>query len=294
METFVEIFKAILIGIVQGITEWLPISSTGHMILLNDLVHLNVSDAFWEMFEVVIQLGSILAVVVLYFSRLWPFAMKKNIEGGDLLCGIGSVGIKRQTMVLWLHVLVAAVPAGVVGVLFGDWFDAHFYNPVCVALALIVYGVLFIVVERLHRGKTFKMNAVSDIGYGTALGIGVFQMLSLIPGTSRSGSTILGASVLSVSRPAAAEFSFFLAVPVMLGASLLKGLKFAGKVASGAEVFGGYEALILAVGCVVAFVVSLAAIRFLMDFVKKHSFAAFGVYRIALGVLVLLLRVFVK
>lgn len=294
MATVIEFLKAILIGIVQGITEWLPISSTGHMILLNDLVHLNVSDAFWEMFEVVIQLGSILAVVVLYFSRLWPFAMKKNIAGGDLLCGVGSVGIKRQTMVLWLHVLIAAVPAGVVGVLFNDWFDAHFYNPVCVSLALVVYGVLFIVVERLHRGKTFRMNAVSDIGCGTALGIGAFQMLSLIPGTSRSGSTILGASMLSVSRPAAAEFSFFLAVPVMLGASLLKGMKFAGKVASGAEVFGGYEAMILAVGCVVAFVVSLAAIRFLMDFVKKHSFAAFGIYRIVLGVLVLLLQVFVR
>lgn len=294
MATAIEFLKAILIGIVQGITEWLPISSTGHMILLNDLVHLNVSDAFWEMFEVVIQLGSILAVVVLYFSRLWPFAMKKNIAGGDLLCGVGSVGIKRQTMVLWLHVLIAAVPAGVVGVLFNDWFDAHFYNPVCVSLALVVYGVLFIVAERLHRGKTFRMNAVSDIGCGTALGIGVFQMLSLIPGTSRSGSTILGASMLSVSRPAAAEFSFFLAVPVMLGASLLKGMKFAGKVASGAEVFGGYEAMILAVGCVVAFVVSLAAIRFLMDFVKKHSFAAFGIYRIVLGVLVLLLQVFVR
>ena len=294
METVIEFLKAILIGIVQGITEWLPISSTGHMILLNDLVHLNVSDAFWEMFEVVIQLGSILAVVVLYFSRLWPFAMKKNIAGGDLLCGVGSVGIKRQTMVLWLHVLIAAVPAGVVGVLFNDWFDAHFYNPVCVSLALVIYGVLFIVVERLHRGKTFRMNAVSDIGCGTALGIGAFQMLSLIPGTSRSGSTILGASMLSVSRPAAAEFSFFLAVPVMLGASLLKGMKFAGKVASGAEVFGGYEAMILAVGCVVAFVVSLAAIRFLMDFVKKHSFAAFGIYRIVLGVLVLLLQVFVR
>ena len=294
MATAIEFLKAILIGIVQGITEWLPISSTGHMILLNDLVHLNVSDAFWEMFEVVIQLGSSLAVVVLYFSRLWPFAMKKNIAGGDLLCGVGSVGIKRQTMVLWLHVLIAAVPAGVVGVLFNDWFDAHFYNPVCVSLALVVYGVLFIVVERLHRGKTFRMNAVSDIGCGTALGIGAFQMLSLIPGTSRSGSTILGASMLSVSRPAAAEFSFFLAVPVMLGASLLKGMKFAGKVASGAEVFGGYEAMILAVGCVVAFVVSLAAIRFLMDFVKKHSFAAFGIYRIVLGVLVLLLQVFVR
>lgn len=294
MATAIEFLKAILIGIVQGITEWLPISSTGHMILLNDLVHLNVSDAFWEMFEVVIQLGSILAVVVLYFSRLWPFAMKKNIGGGDLLCGIGKVGIKRHTMVLWLHVLIAAVPAGVVGVLFNDWFDAHFYNPVCVSVSLIVYGVLFIVVEQLHRGKTFKMNAVEDIGYGTAFGVGVFQMLSLVPGTSRSGSTILGASILSVSRPAAAEFSFFLAVPVMLGASLLKGMKFAGKVASGAEVFGGYEAMILAVGCIVAFVVSLAAIRFLMDFVKKHSFTAFGIYRIVLGVLVLLLRVFVK
>ena len=294
MATAIEFLKAILIGIVQGITEWLPISSTGHMILLNDLVHLNVSDAFWEMFEVVIQLGSILAVVVLYFSRLWPFAMKKNIGGGDLLCGIGKVGIKRHTMVLWLHVLIAAVPAGVVGVLFNDWFDAHFYNPVCVSVSLIVYGVLFIVVERLHRGKTFKMNAVEDIGYGTAFGVGVFQMLSLVPGTSRSGSTILGASILSVSRPAAAEFSFFLAVPVMLGASLLKGMKFAGKVAAGAEVFGGYEAMSLAVGCIVAFVVSLAAIRFLMDFVKKHSFTAFGIYRIVLGVLVLLLRVFVK
>ena len=294
MATAIEFLKAILIGIVQGITEWLPISSTGHMILLNDLVHLNVSDAFWEMFEVVIQLGSILAVVVLYFSRLWPFAMKKNIGGGDLLCGIGKVGIKRHTMVLWLHVLIAAVPAGVVGVLFNDWFDAHFYNPGCVSVSLIVYGVLFIVVERLHRGKTFKMNAVEDIGYGTAFGVGVFQMLSLVPGTSRSGSTILGASILSVSRPAAAEFSFFLAVPVMLGASLLKGMKFAGKVAAGAEVFGGYEAMILAVGCIVAFVVSLAAIRFLMDFVKKHSFTAFGIYRIVLGVFVLLLRVFVK
>ena len=294
METFAEILKAILIGIVQGITEWLPISSTGHMILLNDLVHLRVSDAFWEMFEVVIQLGSILAVVVLYFTRLWPFAKKKNIDGGDLLFALGGVGVKRQTMVLWLHVLVAAVPAGIVGVLFGDWFDAHFYNPLCVAIALIVYGVLFIVVERAHRGKAFRMNAVGDIGYGTALGIGAFQMLSLIPGTSRSGSTILGASVLSVSRPAAAEFSFFLAVPVMLGASLLKGVKFAGLVADGVEVFGGYEAMILAVGCIVAFAVSLAAIRFLVDFVKKHSFAAFGVYRILLGVLVLVLQVFVR
>ena len=283
MATAIEFLKAILIGIVQGITEWLPISSTGHMILLNDLVHLNVSDAFWEMFEVVIQLGSILAVVVLYFSRLWPFAMKKNIGGGDLLCGIGKVGIKRHTMVLWLHVLIAAVPAGVVGVLFNDWFDAHFYNPVCVSVSLIVYGVLFIVVERLHRGKTFKMNAVEDIGYGTAFGVGVFQMLSLVPGTSRSGSTILGASILSVSRPAAAEFSFFLGVPTMLGAGLLKGIKFwqAGLFLT------PYEGILIAAGTLTAFLVSLAAIRFLLDFVRRHSFAAFGVYRILLGVAVL-------
>lgn len=293
MGAFFEVLKAILIGIVQGITEWLPVSSTGHMILLNDLLHLQVSDAFWEMFEVVIQLGSILAVIVLYFARLNPFALKKNIAEGERLFACGQVRVKRRTAVLWLHVLLAAVPAGIVGVLFGDWFDTHFYNPLCVALALIVYGILFIVVERAHRDRAFRMNAVEDIGYGTALGIGLFQMLSLIPGTSRSGSTILGASLLSVSRPAAAEFSFFLAVPVMLGASLLKGVKFAGLVADGTEVFGGYEALILAVGCAVAFAVSVVAIRFLMDFVKKHSFAAFGVYRIALGALVLLLRVLV-
>lgn len=293
MGAFFEVLKAILIGIVQGITEWLPVSSTGHMILLNDLLHLQVSDAFWEMFEVVIQLGSILAVIVLYFARLNPFALKKNIAEGERLFACGQVGVKRRTAVLWLHVLLAALPAGIVGVLFGDWFDTHFYNPLCVALALIVYGILFIVVERAHRDRAFRMNAVEDIGYGTALGIGLFQMLSLIPGTSRSGSTILGASLLSVSRPAAAEFSFFLAVPVMLGASLLKGVKFAGLVADGTEVFGGYEALILAVGCAVAFAVSVVAIRFLMDFVKKHSFAAFGVYRIALGALVLLLRVLV-
>ena len=288
METVIEFLKAILIGIVQGITEWLPISSTGHMILLNDLVHLNVSDAFWEMFEVVIQLGSILAVVVLYFSRLWPFALRKNIGGGDLLCGVGKVGIKRRTMVLWLHVLIAAVPAGVVGVLLNDWFDAHFYNPVCVSLALIVYGVLFIVVERLHRGKTFGMNTAEDIGYGTALGIGAFQMLSLVPGTSRSGSTILGASILSVSRPAAAEFSFFLAIPIMFGASGLRGLKYALKVAGGeAEMFGATELAVLLVGTAVAFFVSLAVIKFLVSFVRRHSFESFGWYRIALGALVL-------
>ena len=289
---FTEIIKTILIGIVQGITEWLPVSSTGHMILLNDLLHLHVSDGFWEMFEVVIQLGSILAVVVLYFSRLNPFAFKKNIEAGDALCSVGGVGLKKRTVVLWLKVLVAALPAAVIGLLFDDWFDAHFYNSIVVSVALIVYGVLFIVIERLHRGKDFRMNRVEDIGFGTALGIGIFQVLSLVPGTSRSGSTILGASILSVSRPAAAEFSFFLAVPVMLGASLLKGVGFVGDVASGAEVFGAGEAIILLVGCAVAFAVSLAAIRFLMDFVKRHSFAAFGVYRILLGAVVLAVWLF--
>lgn len=283
----VEIIKTILIGIVQGITEWLPVSSTGHMILLNDLLHLNVSDGFWEMFEVVIQLGSILAVVVLYFSRLWPIAKSKNIESGDMLFRLGDFGLKRRTVMLWLKVLVAALPAAVVGLLFNDWFDEHFYNSVVVSAALVVYGVLFIVVERLHRGKNFCTDSVDGIGFGTAFGIGLFQMLSLVPGTSRSGATILGASILSVSRPAAAEFSFFLAVPVMLGASLVKGVGFVGDIASGAEIFGAGEAIILVVGCAVAFAVSLAAIRFLMDFVKRHSFAAFGVYRILLGAAVL-------
>ena len=282
-----ELIKTVLIGIVQGITEWLPVSSTGHMILLNDLIRLDVSDAFWEMFEVVIQLGSILAVVVLYFGRLNPFCLRKNIEDGGALPLFGRVMMKKDTLRLWGHVLAAALPAAVVGLLFDDWFNAHFYNSVVVSAALIVYGVLFILVERRHKNKSFCVTRPEDIRYSTALGIGCFQVLSLIPGTSRSGSTILGASLLSVSRDAAAEFSFFLAVPVMLGASLLKCAGFAADVANGEAVFGGEEALILLVGCAVAFFVSIAAIRFLMDFVKKHSFAAFGVYRIVLGAVVL-------
>ena len=212
--------------------------------------------------------------------------MKKNIGGGGLLCGIGKVGIKRHTMVLWLHVLIAAVPAGVVGVLFNDWFDAHFYNPVCVSVSLIVYGVLFIVVERLHRGKTFKMNAVEDIGYGTAFGVGVFQMLSLVPGTSRSGSTILGASILSVSRPAAAEFSFFLAVPTMLAATGYEVLKLFLK-GDAAVLTGNVTPLI--VGNVVAFVVALLAIKFFINFVTKYGFKAFGWYRIIVGSAILIM-----
>lgn len=289
MEFFIEIIKTILLGVVEGITEWLPISSTGHMILLNDVLRLGVSDAFWEMFEVVIQLGAILAVVVLYFKKLWPFAKQANIESGNTLLSLGGVGLKKNTMTLWAKVIVAVLPAAIIGIPLDDWFDAHFYNSVVVAIALIVYGVLFIVVERAHRGKTFAVESVDDISFKTALGIGAFQVLSLVPGTSRSGSTILGASTLSVSRGAAAEFSFFLAIPVMLGASLLKVLKFFLEGGS----FGGSEAILLLVGCVAAFLVSIVAIRFLTDFVKKHSFSAFGVYRILLGAIVLLVY-FVK
>ncbi len=284
MDFIIEIIKTILLGIVEGITEWLPISSTGHMILLNDILRLDVSDAFWEMFEVVIQLGAILAVVALYFRKLWPFAAAKNIESGNTLLSLGGAGLKKDAMTLWAKVIVAVLPAAIIGIPLDDWFDEHFYNSVVVAIALIVYGVLFIVVERAHRTKAFSVSAVDDISFTHALGIGAFQVLSLVPGTSRSGSTILGASMLSVSRPAAAEFSFFLAIPVMLGASLLKVLKFFSDGGS----FGGREAIFLLVGCVSAFLVSLAAIRFLTDFVKKHSFGAFGIYRILLGAIVLL------
>ncbi|MBQ9133869.1 MAG: undecaprenyl-diphosphate phosphatase [Clostridia bacterium] len=284
MEFLFEIIKTILLGVVEGITEWLPISSTGHMILLNDILRLGVSDAFWEMFEVVIQLGAILAVVVLYFKKLWPFAKKANIEGGNTLLALGGVGLKKNTMTLWAKVIVAVLPAAIIGIPLDDWFDTHFYNSVVVAIALIVYGVLFIVLERAHRNKTFAVESVDDISFKTALGIGAFQVLSLVPGTSRSGSTILGASMLSVSRPAAAEFSFFLAIPVMLGASLLKVLKFFLEGGS----FGGSEAILLLCGCAAAFFVSIVAIRFLTDFVKKHSFSAFGVYRILLGAIVLI------
>ena len=289
MTFFIEMIKTILLGVVEGITEWLPISSTGHMILLNDILRLGVSDAFWEMFEVVIQLGAILAVVVLYFKKLWPFAKQANMESGNTLLSLGGVGLKKNTMLLWAKVMVAVLPAAIIGIPLDDWFDTHFYNSVVVAIALIVYGVLFIVVERAHRGKTFAVESVEGISFKTALGIGAFQVLSLVPGTSRSGSTILGASMLSVSRGAAAEFSFFLAIPVMLGASLLKVLKFF--LAGGS--FGGSEAILLLTGCTAAFLVSIVAIRFLTDFVKKHSFSAFGVYRILLGAIVLLVY-FVK
>ena len=267
----IEILKSILFGIVEGITEWLPVSSTGHLILLNEFINLNVSDAFRSMFDVVIQLGAILAVIVLFFHKLNPFAPGKTGEE------------KRQTWDLWFKVCVAILPSGVLGVLFDDWLDAHLHNGFVVALALIVYGIAFILVEKRNEGKVPSVSTVYEIDYKTALLIGLFQCLSLVPGTSRSGSTILGAIVIGVGRTAGAEFSFFMAIPTMLGASAIKALKF---LLSGVSATGT-ELGVLLVGCVVSFVVSLLVIRGLTDYVRKHSFAAFGVYRIVLGAAVL-------
>ena len=271
MTVFFELLKSLLYGIVEGITEWLPVSSTGHLILLGELFPLSVSPAFSEMFDVVIQLGAILAVIVLFFRKLNPFAPSK------------SALEKKGTWGLWLRVCVAVIPSAAVGVLLDDWLDEHLYNYITVAVALVVYGILFILIERFKPADKASVTAVEGINYKLAFLIGVFQMLALIPGTSRSGSTILGAMLLGCSRAAAAEFSFFMAIPTMLGASLLKVVKlFAEGVTVTALEWG-----ILAVGCVTAFLVSLAAIKFLMDFVKKHSFASFGWYRIVLGALVI-------
>ena len=267
--TFFELLKVIVIGIIQGITEWLPISSTGHMILAEELLKLNVSDEFMEMFRVVIQFGSILAVVVLYFRKLNPFALSK------------SKAEKRDTWTLWFKVLVGIIPAGVVGVLLDDWLDEHLYNYVTVAAALIVYGILFIVIEKWNKKRSLPTKTLSELTYKKSLAIGAFQMLSLIPGTSRSGSTIIGASILGCERPVAAEFSFFMAIPVMLGASLLKLVKFGFN-------FTSTELIVMAVGVVTAFVVSIAAIKFLMDYIRKRDFSVFGWYRIVLGIIVLI------
>ena len=268
----IEILKAVLFGIVEGITEWLPVSSTGHLILLNEFVKLNVSEAFQSMFDVVIQLGAILAVIVLFFHKLNPFAPSK------------SAAEKKQTWDLWFKVIAAIIPSGVVGILFDDWMDAHLHNGVVVSIALIVYGIAFILVERRNTGKHLRIiDDVHGIDYKTAILIGVFQCLSLVPGTSRSGSTILGAILLGVGRSAGAEFSFFMAIPTMLGASAIKFLKF---LLSGATA-GAMEIAVLIVGCVVSFIVSLMVIRALMEYVRKHSFSAFGVYRIVLGIIVL-------
>ena len=278
MELFIEIIKALLYGIVEGITEWLPISSTGHLILLNEFVTLKMSEEFQRMFDVVIQLGAILAVIVLFFHKLNPFAPSKNAAQ------------KKQTWNLWFKVVAAIIPSGVVGVLLDDWMDAHLHNGIVVSIALIVYGIAFILVERRNNGKHLRMvEDVHAIDYKTALLIGAFQCLSLVPGTSRSGSTILGAILLGVGRSAGAEFSFFMAIPTMLGASAIKGLKF---VLSGVSATST-EILVLIVGCIVSFFVSLLVIKGLMEYVRKHSFSAFGVYRIILGAVVLLYFLFV-
>ena len=274
----IEFLKAVLFGIVEGVTEWLPISSTGHLIMLNELVTLNVSDEFQSMFDVVIQLGAILAVVVLYFRKLNPFDLTK------------TPGEKKQTWRLWFLVIAAIIPSGMVGVLFDDWMDEHLHNATVVAAMLIAYGVAFLLVERRYQGKHLKIQNVNQMDLPTALGMGLFQCLSLVPGTSRSGSTILGGILVGASRPAAAEFSFFMAIPTMLGASAIKLLKF---FLSGAA-FGGPEIGILAIGCVVSFLVSLLVIRGLMEYVRRHSFAAFGVYRIILGIAVLAYFALVK
>ena len=268
----IELLKAVLFGIVEGITEWLPVSSTGHLILLNEFITLNMSEEFQSMFGVVIQLGAILAVIVLFFHKLNPFAPNK------------TAGEKKDTWSLWFKVCVAILPSGIVGVLFDDWMEAHLHNGIVVSLALILYGIAFILVERRNQGKHLKqINDVHDITYKTAILIGLFQCLSLVPGTSRSGSTILGAILIGVGRSAGAEFSFFMAIPTMLGASAIKGLKFllSGVSATGTEIG------VLIVGCIVSFLVSVLVIRGLMEYVRKHSFSAFGVYRIVLGIVVL-------
>lgn len=271
METWIEFLKALLFGVVEGITEWLPISSTGHLILLDELVKLKVSPEFMDMFEVVIQLGAILAVILLFFHKLNPFApSKSSIE-------------KKDTWVLWLKVVIAIIPSGIIGVLLDDWMTAHLHTPVVVAAALILYGIAFLFLEKLRPQDSVRVHEVGQIDYKTAFLVGCFQVLSLIPGTSRSGSTILGGMLLGLSRGASAEFSFFMAIPTMVGASGIKALKF---ILSGNPITG-LEWGVLGVAFLSAFLVSLVAIRFLMDFVKKHSFSAFGWYRIALGLLVL-------
>ena len=267
----IELLKAVLFGIVEGITEWLPVSSTGHMILLDEFIKLDVSEAFYEMFQVVIQLGAIAAVLVLFFRKLNPYAPGKNRKQ------------RHNTWVLWIKVIVAVLPSAVLGLLLDDWMDAHLYNYVVVAIALIVYGVAFLFVERINEQKETQIKSVNQIDYKTALLIGAFQCLSLIPGTSRSGSTILGAILLGVARPAGAEFSFFLAIPTMLGASALKVLKFMLEGVSAT----GMEIMVLLVGTVVSFIVSMLVIKALMEYVRKRSFAAFGYYRIVLGFVVI-------
>ena len=275
MDFILEILKAVVYGVIEGITEWLPISSTGHMILAEQVLKFQFSDAFMEMFRVVIQLGAILAVVVLYFHKLWPFCADNGETTGF------ARHIRWPVMHLWFKIIAACAPAAVLGILLDDWFDAHLYNSVTVAVTLILYGVAFILIERRPRPPvTAKL---SRINYKQAMTVGAWQVLSLVPGTSRSGATILGGMMCGMSRPCASQFTFFLAIPVMAGASALKLFKFFLE----GNALTGNEVIVLLVGCVVAFLVSMLAIRFLMDYVKRHTFTVFGWYRIALGVLVL-------
>ncbi|MBQ4108503.1 MAG: undecaprenyl-diphosphate phosphatase [Clostridia bacterium] len=270
---FIEILKAIFIGIIQGVTEWLPVSSTGHMIIANEFVKLNISDGAWEIFEVVCQLGSILAVLILFFDKLNPV---KKTQGRLLL--------KKETVSLWKKVIIAVLPAALIGVLLDDFLDEHFYNFITVSVALVFYGVLFIIIEAVNKKRQYKYLTVDSLDYKTSLKIGAFQVLALIPGTSRSGSTILGASLVGVNRVSAAEFSFFLAIPVMAGATLLKLVKV---VFLDGTSISPFEMLIIYVGTLVSFIVSFATIKALMRFVKKHTFALFGWYRIILGIILL-------
>lgn len=269
--SLIDILKVIFLGIVEGITEWLPISSTGHMLLVDEFLKMNMSDEFKEMFFVVIQLGAILAVVVLYWKRMFPFQFQDKTRPV----------IQNDIFSLWFKVVVACIPGAVVTLLFDDYIEAHLHTPAVIALALIVYGIAFILIENWNKTRTPKVNTLADITYQTAFLIGLFQVLSIIPGTSRSGATIIGGLLIGVSRVAVAEFTFYLAVPVMLGLSLIKVMKFG-------LVFSAAEILTLGIGTVVAFVVSVLVIQFLMTYIKKHDFKVFGWYRIALGVLVLL------
>lgn len=273
-----DIIKSIILGIIEGITEWLPISSTGHLIIADEFIKLGMTDEFMEMFNVVIQLGAILAVVVIFWNKMWPFTADKTKGYNYITKGNGL--IKKDVMDMWFKVIAAMLPAAIVGIPLDNYFEAHFHNWQVVSAALIVYGVLFIVIEKINKSRKPKVNSIPELSYKTALLIGCFQALSLIPGTSRSGSTILGAMILGVSRVAGAEFSFFLAVPVMFGASLIKLLKFG-------FMFTGMELAVLAVGTLTSFIVSVIAIKFLISYVRRHDFSLFGYYRIALGVIVI-------
>lgn len=269
--SFIEILKVVFLGIVEGITEWLPISSTGHMLLVDEFITLDASDSFKDMFFVIIQLGAILAVVTIFWNKMWPFQMKDKTQ---------SV-FKKDTWSMWFKTVVACIPGAVVTLLFDDFIEAHLHTAVVISISLIFYGIAFIVIENWNKTRTPKVETLNDITYKTAFFIGMFQVLSIIPGTSRSGATIIGALLLGVSRVAAAEFTFFLAVPVMFGLSALKLIKFGLS-------FTGAELAILIIGCVVAYLVSIVVIKFLMGYIKKHDFKIFGWYRIVLGIIVLL------